>query len=94
MRCSRALRVNQGSTPQDGRDRRFRVPGLFPQKFHRQIINRLGILLFIDLLCLEPVVDDRILYRISYGLVDLLLVGLLDGLAEKCLNIFLYLFLE
>ena len=58
------------------------------QKLHGHIINGLRITFLVSFLCCQPVVDDRLFYRVRNSLKQLLLCRLVDRPAVQSLHIF------
>ena len=61
--------------------------GASQQEFHRHIVDHLRIVLLKLLLSSDPVIDDRLLYRVRYSLKQLLRRGLLNGFPKQSLNV-------
>ena len=64
------------------------------KELHGHIVNCLRILLFICILCFQPVINNNIFYRIAYSLKDLLLCSLFQFLTIKKFYILFYTLLK
>ena len=64
------------------------------QEFHGHVINSFRILLFICILCFQPVINDNIFYSVAYSLENLFLCSFFEFFTIKKFNVFLYALFE
>ena len=64
------------------------------QELHGHIVNCLRILLFICILCFQPVINDNIFYSVAYSLENLFLCSFFEFFTIKKFNVFLYALFE
>ena len=64
------------------------------EELHGHIVNCLRILLFICILCFQPVINDNIFYSVAYSLENLFLCSFFEFFTIKKFNVFLYALFE
>ena len=64
------------------------------QKFHGHVINSFRILLFVCILCFQPVINDNVFYGVTYSLENLFLCSFFEFFTIQKFDIFLYALFE